>query len=96
MSLRCYHCAKEIPFAEDQDIGRSEDCPSCNTSLRCCRMCKFYDKSAYNECREPMADRVLDKEKANFCDFFKAGNAGHGGGSEKEDLLSKADALFKK
>ncbi len=75
MSLKCYHCAKEIPFKEDQDIGRSEDCPSCNTSLRCCRMCKFYDKSAYNECREPMADRVLDKEKANFCDFFKAGSS---------------------
>lgn len=96
MNLKCYHCAKEIPFKEGQDIGRSEDCPSCHASLRCCRMCKFYDKSAYNECREPMADRVLDKEKANFCDFFKAGCSGSNGGPGKSDLLAQADALFKK
>jgi hypothetical protein len=32
--------------------------------------CKFYDPGSYNECREVSAERVVDKERANFCDFF--------------------------
>ena len=59
-------------------------------------MCQHYDKSAYNECREPNADRVLDKEKANFCDYYKFGNPGKQEGPSKEYLLAKANALFKK
>jgi hypothetical protein len=58
-------------------------------------MCKFYDAKVYNECRETNADRVTDKEKANFCDYFVLTD----GKSEiivKESLISAADALFKK
>jgi hypothetical protein len=25
----------------------------------------------YNACRETQAERVLDKERSNFCDFFR-------------------------
>jgi|TARA_Y100000780_G_C13696111_1_gene423234 hypothetical protein len=41
-----------------------------------------------------MANRVLEKEKANFCDFFKLGG-GSNSGEEKQDLLDAANALFK-
>ena len=34
--------------------------------------CAFYSETSYNECKESQADRVLDKEKANYCDYFKA------------------------
>ena len=33
--------------------------------------CDFYDAGAYNQCREPQAERVLEKEKGNFCDYFR-------------------------
>jgi hypothetical protein len=59
-------------------------------------MCQFYDTSSYNECREPTADRIIEKEKANFCDFFKLGE-GTGFNNDKIiSALSAADALFKK
>lgn len=95
MKTKCYHCQAELNLVSGSDIGRSEECPKCTTSLRCCRMCGFYDKNSYNECSEPMAERILDKEKANFCDYFKLGDK-TSTISAKEDALAKANALFKK
>ncbi len=34
-------------------------------------MCEFYDTSVSRSCREPIADEVRDKERANFCGYFK-------------------------
>jgi hypothetical protein len=55
----------------------------------------MYDPKSYNECKEPSADVVKEKERANFCDFFKAQESG-----DKVDMkaqqLSAAEALFKK
>ena len=95
MTIKCYKCQAPLDIAQGADIGRSEDCPLCHADLRCCKMCVFYDKSSYNECREPTADRILEKEKGNFCDFFKAGSGGQQG-ETKDDLMAKANSLFKK
>lgn len=77
-------------------VGRRDTCPHCMADIRCCKMCQFYDPKAYNECRETQADRVQDKEKANFCDYFKIGSPGSNPDQERQDLLAKANALFKK
>jgi hypothetical protein len=58
-------------------------------------MCKFYSPKVYNECHESNAERVVDKEKSNFCSYFTLSPGGPGGPS-KEDLVNSADALFKK
>ncbi|RZF23309.1 hypothetical protein DAY19_05460 [Halobacteriovorax vibrionivorans] len=75
-------------------MSLKEECPYCYASLHCCKMCKFYDKSAYNECRESSADRIVEKEKANFCDYFIL-KGGSDNGDGKDDLLAAANALFK-
>ncbi|MCO4753914.1 MAG: hypothetical protein KC478_05505 [Bacteriovoracaceae bacterium] len=95
MSVKCYNCQGNLEISNGSDLGRAEECPSCRAVLRCCRMCVFYDKSSYNECKEPTADRILDKEKANFCDHYKVGQ-GQNAQSEKVDILAQANALFKK
>jgi len=59
-------------------------------------MCKFYDPKSYNECKEFQADRVADKEKANFCDYFKLTSSYNDVEKERQDALAKASALFKK
>jgi hypothetical protein len=53
--------------------------------------------TAYNQCREPAADVVKEKDRSNFCDYFspQAGGAGNRGPS-KDDLRAAAEALFKK
>jgi hypothetical protein len=58
-------------------------------------MCKFYDARVYNECKESNADRVVDKEKDNFCDYFSLSDGKHDD-SSIESLKSVADLLFKK
>jgi hypothetical protein len=77
-------------------VGRRDGCPACAGDVRCCKMCQFYDPKAYNECRESSADRVADKEKANFCDYFKIGSLGTNPDKQRQDALAKAAALFKK
>jgi hypothetical protein len=90
----CYSCDKKIELIEE-NISRREECPHCEAALRCCKMCEFYDERSYNECREPAADRITEKEKANFCGFFKIGQ-GINRNQERENALSAAAALFKK
>lgn len=91
---KCYKCSNELRL--DLDYGRQDSCPKCNFSTHVCMNCEHFDKSKYNECTEPVADRVVDKEKANFCDYFKPGNVISGGISAAEKARAAAEALFKK
>lgn len=94
-SITCYHCHKTIPILGAFKVTRTEECPFCTVSLHCCKMCTFYDPKVYNECRESNADRIVDKEKANFCDYFNLSD-GTNKEASKEDLLKSAADLFKK
>ena len=66
--IRCAFCNKEIEFEEK--ISRNDTCPHCGRDLHCCLQCNFYDLGSYNECKEVMAERVVDKDRTNFCDYF--------------------------
>ncbi len=77
--------------------GRRDDCSKCHADVHVCRNCKFYDRAAYNECREPSADRVIEKDRANFCDFYQPGNpSGPSEDDAQAKLRAAAEALFKK
>jgi hypothetical protein len=78
--------------------ARTESCPHCNTDLHICLNCIHYDKTAYNDCREPQAERVLEKNVSNFCDYFtyREGVAEAEGLKRKEDALKQLDELFVK
>jgi hypothetical protein len=90
----CYHCHKETGLLIP--IGRRDECPHCRLDAHVCKNCDFYDTKVYNECRETKADRVLEKDRANFCDEFKPHNRGGQGEQQKADLKSLASSLFKK
>jgi len=96
VTLKCYKCGKELPESYKIMVSRSDTCAQCMTDIRCCKMCIHYDPKSYNECREPSADRVADKEKANFCDYFKIGGSYNDAEKQRQDQLAKAMALFKK
>jgi hypothetical protein len=65
----CPFCNADLTAVTE--VYRSSKCPSCGNDLKICRNCKFYDASAHWECRETIAERVGDKDSANFCDFFR-------------------------
>lgn len=90
----CHACAASARY---QDVvPRRAECESCGAELHCCRNCRFYDETAYNECREPVAERVVDKAAANFCDYFRPAEASGertGAGGPAHDELER---LFRK
>jgi len=52
-------------------LPRREACPRCRAELHVCRMCEFFDAAAPQQCREPVAEHVPDKSRANFCGYFR-------------------------
>jgi ribosome-binding protein aMBF1 (putative translation factor) len=52
-------------------LRRLDECPNCQAELHVCRMCVDYTTSVAKHCREPTAEEVHDKTRANFCDHFK-------------------------
>ena len=77
-------------------VGRGESCPSCGADMHCCRNCEFYDPAAYNECREPQAERVLEKDRSNFCDYFQLAEKDSSIENKTTGTKKKLEALFKK
>ena len=91
----CHFCGTSI--AADTAIYRNSECPHCAKPLKICLNCEFYEKGAPSDCRETIAEPVREKDRANFCDYFRlpaaAGAGGRGGGpaaSGKEAF----DSLF--
>lgn len=92
---RCFSCGTELTF-ETASVGRREECPNCKADVRVCYNCEHYDAKSYNECREPQADRIVEKDKSNFCDYYRFGNAASAkGANTKADAMKKLDDLFK-
>lgn len=93
--MHCPSCKKDVPLAGKP--GFRDECPHCGADLHACVACHFYDTGSYNDCRETQADRVVDKEKANFCEFFQAGSGQAGKAlSPAEEAKRKLEELFKK
>lgn len=97
--LTCFNCKKSLSFADF--VPFKDTCEKCNSDVHCCKNCKFYDPSAYNSCKEPQAERVLEKERSNFCDLFRASedNSAQKGSSlnnQQSSAKSKLEDLFKK
>ena len=93
IQVACFSC-NHINRLQDR-VGLREECEQCSNDLHSCKCCKFYDKGAYNECRESSADVVREKERSNHCDYFSP-NGSAGADDEKDKLMSAAEALFKK
>jgi hypothetical protein len=71
MQFCCFKCGKIVDFTAAVPIGPRNGCPKCNADLHCCRNCQFYDPAQLNQCSEPQAEWVRDKETANLCEFFQ-------------------------
>ena len=93
MSYTCFKCNKEVEIRANSKVGMRESC-ACGNDLHCCKNCEFYDIKSYNNCRESNAERVLDKERYNRCDYFKFRST-----SDKSNTSTtpkkKLDDLFK-
>ena len=93
--LVCWKCGASLA-ALSLPLRRLDECKSCGAELHVCRMCVEYDTSKAKHCREPIAEEVKDKERANFCDYFKPRADAYQPPDIAEATRSRAglDALF--
>ena len=91
---KCWHCGASLGA---HDYGRENNCLGCGKPTRVCRNCRWFTPGRSNDCEEPMAEPVLDKQQANFCSFFEATDkvADANSGDSAEDLRKAAEDLFK-
>ena len=93
-SIQCFNCEEQLNLTANSKVLKNDECPSCYADLHSCKMCNFYDIKSYNECRETNADRIVEKEKSNYCDYFTLGDHKRSQDSNS-DTLSAANSLFK-
>lgn len=97
----CWKCHKETNIEKPV---RGDECPCCHVDLHVCRACEFYESGAHNDCRETSAEYVTDKERRNFCDYFRLSQslsllksdaeAGQAGKSKADAARNAFNALF--
>ncbi len=94
-ALLCWNCGENLDDIP-RPISRHASCPACFNELHCCRLCRHYDASKTATCFEDRADPPLQKENANFCDFFSPKfGAYEDRTSQKSDAArSDLEALF--
>lgn len=91
---KCWNCGADL---SQSDYGREANCLACGKPTHVCRNCRHYATGRPNDCLEPLAERVLDKTRANFCEHFEPSltPAAAGASPGPEDLAKAAQDLFK-
>lgn len=68
--LSCYRCGAGLAELTPP-LSRQDECPSCSVYLHVCRMCESFAAHVPKQCTEDDAEEVSEKERPNFCDWFK-------------------------
>lgn len=87
---RCGHALGEEPLP----LARSAQCRRCRADLHVCRLCVFHARGVANECREPIAERVVDKTRANFCGYFTPRSGAYAAVADDAQSVAALAALF--
>ena len=69
-NISCYRCGASLE-ALSLPLSRQDECPDCGNYLHVCKMCQSFAANVPRQCREDGAEDVKEKERPNFCDWFK-------------------------
>ena len=91
----CWNCGcslKDIP----RPISRHANCPECFEDLHCCRLCVHFAPRLTAQCDDDRADPPIQKENANFCEFFRPLLDAYedARGSRRDSARQRLDSLF--
>jgi hypothetical protein len=92
--MNCFHCGRQIELKER--VGFRDSCLACDRPIHACLNCDFYDPAYNNQCRENQAERIVDKDRANFCEYFAPRRSPARPVTPAADPRAKLDALFEK
>ena len=69
-SWSCWHCGMVV-WDQPLPLSTYAECRPCRAQLHCCRQCQHFNPRLRVDCDEPRAESHSEREKANFCDWFK-------------------------
>src|SRR5690349_16107192 len=92
MALVCWKCGASLADLS-LPLRRLDECRQCHAELHVCKLCEWYSIAVAKHCREPIAEEVKDKERANFCDYFKPKQGAYSAAGL--DAAAKAQAELK-
>ena len=90
-NLACFRCGASLA-ALSLPLSRRDQCPDCEADLHVCKMCVSFDAAVPRKCREDGAEDVTEKERPNFCDWFKPSDKAFDPNRKDEEVAAK-DAL---
>lgn len=95
--MKCHACQTQTELSPGRALGFRDECEGCGADLHVCLNCDHHDPQAYNGCRESSAERVLDRDRANRCDYFRPGGVDRGDlGDTTGEAMRALEDLFKK
>ncbi len=94
-NISCYRCGESLA-ALSLPLSRQDECPGCGNYLHVCKMCVYFDPGVPRQCREDGAEEVREKDRLNFCDWFKPSETAFDEKrkSEQDEAREAAEALF--
>lgn len=90
-NIACYRCGASLATLS-LPLSRQDQCPDCSADLHVCAMCVYFDRNVPRQCREDGAEDVTEKERSNFCDWFKPSETAFDP-ARKESADAAQDAL---
>ena len=89
---KCHKCGAAVDV---EKVSRRDECPRCGADLHVCLNCRFHDEGRANQCFEPQAEKVKEKDRSNYCDYFRFKEEGQKVSGRKDAEKLWKD-LFKK
>jgi hypothetical protein len=95
--LLCWRCGAAIK-PEQRPISRLERCRACQADLHVCRLCRHYTVRMTGFCDHDHAEPPRERERANFCQYFKPRPGAFASGEAVIDQCARdgLEALFGK
>jgi hypothetical protein len=88
-ALVCWKCGAALTD-QPLPLSRLAVCSKCRAYLHVCRQCVSFDPHLTRRCREQYAEEVTDKERTNFCAYFKARSGAYRPGGEARTQAARA------
>ncbi len=91
----CWRCGAAVK-PEQRPITRLEQCFRCSADLHVCRLCRSYNPRMTGYCDHDHAEPPLDRERANFCQYFKPRPGAYAPGEQdaEQGARKELDSLF--
>lgn len=93
--MRCHQCGTAVSLESGERIEFRQTCLGCEADLHACLNCQHHDPLAHNECREPNAERVSDRARANRCEEFAPRTDSADSSATTDQAIADLEALFK-